>query len=779
MQMRWLPLRGQKKNKKGSMNNQGSMLLMVIMIIAILMILITMLYAMGILNFKMKYTDRTAKDTFYDAESALDEIKAGLQLEISDSITSAYVLTMESYSMLTEEERDAQFSSEYVRNLREAVREPGDSSKYSLANLNGYLTKTKYDDSSQTGAKVESANNVLRVTDKGVILEDVEVTYYGEGDYVSYIRTDIVLNFPDMEFSQASVVPQLTTYSMIANQQFTATGTKADIEGNVYWGKSGANGGTVIENSAITLKKSSESSNRATMITGGDILLNNNASFTADEVELWARNIEVVGSRLNISGASYLQDDLVVGNIRGSNGMQVPSSIIVSGDYYGYGNPATAKLASSALAEAIDDSPADYSSAILVNGTRTKVDLSGLNTLMLSGNSYIQATGQQSGVVSGITNKDTVMGESLSVKSSQTAYLVPTVCVAPNSENGSINPMTSAQYEELVEELGEGNLVDFHAVVPEYGDSLSSMGINDYQPVYYRLNNDVSIVYLFMKFDTQTDANRFFERYYSIAKNKSALDSKLDVYTSEITLPDINVMADNTQFYYNGNILVNDSSTDSFYINKLQSVTSEEQSYLSSSQIEYQDNYAALNKKLIKNYNRLTAAERSSDVYGNLVNGFSYADSKYNIPAGDHKIFVSAGTDNCAAVVVNGDYTIDSNRISGTDAEGNSISDAELCVVISSGDVIVKSDFNGLILARGTITVENRANGSSGYQLKAAPTKVAIALSAQNSEGVMASYYIKDAASMVNGVNDNGSGADGTGGISISDLISYDNWKKN
>lgn len=779
MQKRWLPLPGQKKNKKGSMNNKGSMLVMVILIISIIMILVTILYAMGMLNFKMKYTDKNAKDTFYDAESALDEVKAGLQVEVSDAVTGAYILTMESYSQLTEEERGTMFNSEYVRSIREAVRESGDSSKYSLDNLNNYLVKTRYDDSTQMGAKIESTNNALRVTDKGMILEDVEVTYYGEGDYVSYIRTDIILNFPEMDFTQASAVPQLTTYSMIANQQFDATGTQADIEGNVYWGKSGTDGGAVINNSAITLTQSAESVNKASLITGGNILLNNNASFTAREVELWAKNIEAAGSRLNISGSSYLQDDLVVGNIKGANGSQVPSSITLSGDYYGYGNPATAKLADSATADAVDASPADYSSAILVNGAKTKMDLSGLNTFMLSGNSYIQATGQQGASVSGIINQDTVMGESLSVKSSQTAYLLPSACVAPDSENGGFNPMTAVQYKELVEEVGEDNLVDFNMVIPEYGDTLSSMGVNRCQPVYYRLNNNVSIVYLFMKFNTQADANSFFERYYSIAKNKSALENKLDVYTSEISLPDINTMADNTQFYYNGNILVNDSSAESFYINKLQSVTSEEQSYLSSLQIEYQDNYEALNRKLIRNYSRLTAAEKSSDVYGNLVNSFSYADSKYNIAEGSSKVFVSAGTDNCAAIVVNGDYIIENNRINGTDAEGNSVSNAELCVVISSGNVTVKSDFNGLILAKGTIKIENRSDGSSSYRLKAAPTRTAIALSAQNTDGVMASYYIKDAASMINGVNDDGTEENESGGISLSDLITYDNWKKN
>lgn len=768
MAKHWLPLRERNKN------NKGSMLIMVIMIVAIVGIVITILYAISLMNYRMKYTDKVSKDTFYDAESALDEIKTGLQVDVSGALTQAYLLTMESYSQLTEDERNEVFNSEYVRNLREEIKEPGDSSKYSLDNLNSYLVKTQYDDSTETGAKLSSKNNALKVTTQGVILEDVEITYYGIDDYVSYIRTDIVLNFPGIDFSQTSAIPKITTYSIIANTQFEANGTKADIAGNVYLGKAGIDGGAVINNSAITLQPVLDSSNMASVITGGDITLSQNASLTAKDVEVWADNIEVTGSKLDVSGTSYLKDDLVVANNRGVNGAAVSSAVKISGDYYGYGNPATAAAASSVLPENVDLSPADYSSAILVNGANTKMDLSGLSSFMLAGCAYVETTAQTSGI-SSITNADVAMGESLSIKSSQTAYLVPTSCIAPDSVYGRVNPMTADNYNELVNEVGTAHLVDFNAVIPEYGSSLSSMGVNKVQPAYYRLSNNVSMVYLFMTFDTQTDANNFFERYYSIAKNQTSLAGKLDLYTSEIKVPDIYTMADNTQFYYNGNILVNDSSANSFYINKLQSVSASEQSYLSTVQTEYQDNFTALNRKLILDYTQLSAEEKSKDVFNNLVQGFTYADNKYNIPAGSKKVFVSSGVENYAALVVNGDYTISSNRINGIDQDGNTIGGAELNVVIASGDVIVKSDFEGLIFAQGNITIENQDDGSSSYQIKADSTKSAIALAAKNSDGVSASYYLKDAAEMITGVNSESGG----GMIEISDLITYQNWQKN
>lgn len=769
MMTRWLRLREQKKN------NKGSMLIMVIMTIAIIGVLVTILYAISLLNFQMKYTDKNAKDTFYDAESALDEVKAGLQVEVSESITNAYILNMELYSQLTEEERNTQFKSEYVQYLREALKENGDSSKYSKENLNSYLVKTKYDETTKTGAKISSADNVLRVTGQGIILENVEVTYYGIEDYVSYITTDIVLKFPEIDFAQAASIPKLTTYSMIANTQFDAAGTKADITGNVYWGKSGSNGGAVLNHSTITLKPMADSTSKVSLVTGGDIVMSNHASFTAENVELWADNIALAGSELDISGISYLKDDLVIGNNGGAGDAFISSTVKISGDYYGYGNPATAVMAESAKEEETGVSPADYSSAILVNGAHTKVDLSELNALMLAGNSYIQTTQQTGSSVAGITNKDTPIGESLSIKSSQSAYLVPSVCVVPGSEYSGLNPMSAEQYSKLVKEKGTDELVDFNTVVPEYGNTLSSMGVNSYQPAFYRLSNNVSMVYLFMKFDTQEDANNFFERYYSIAKNKSILEGKLDAYTSILKLPDINTMADNNRFYYNGNILVNDGSADSFYINKLQSVTAEEQSYLTAVQMEYQDNFTALNKKLIRDYRLLSEEEKAKDVYDNLVRGFSDSDNKYNIPAGSSKVFVSSGSENYAALVVNGDYTINGTRITATDIEGNTVANAELNVVISSGDVTVESDFEGLIIARGKVVIKNRTDGSSSYQLKASPAKTIIALYAANQDGVSASEYLKGAAAIKKEESDD----EEDGEIKIADLITYVNWKKN
>ena len=64
------------------------------------------------------------------------------------------------------------------------------------------------------------------------------------------------------------------------------------------------------------------------------------------------------------------------------------------------------------------------SSSIVINGKSTTLDLSGVRKLMLAGRSYIGTSDVRP--VSGTSNSnDVMMGESITVKGTQLAYLLP------------------------------------------------------------------------------------------------------------------------------------------------------------------------------------------------------------------------------------------------------------------------------------------------------------------------------------------------------------------
>lgn len=84
--------------KKLKKDNRGVSLVMVIAAIALVTVLVTVALTMGLWNYQMKATNRISKNNFYDAERVLDEIRLGLQSDVSDAMSQAYVETMADYT---------------------------------------------------------------------------------------------------------------------------------------------------------------------------------------------------------------------------------------------------------------------------------------------------------------------------------------------------------------------------------------------------------------------------------------------------------------------------------------------------------------------------------------------------------------------------------------------------------------------------------------------------------------------------------------------------------
>lgn len=755
-------------------NNRGSAFIITIAAVALLCFMVSVILTLAAYNLQMKATDLKGKKTFYTAETAMDEIRAGLQQDVSEALAVAYMKTMESSIETAISDREAVFQTEFVQQLRQRIADPMHSDKYVLDYLKTFLKKTAYDDVKKIGAKINSVDCRLDLTTAGLVLKDLTVTYHDEQKYLSEIKTDIILQFPDIDFTQGTDTMEFLNYVLIANDRLSfSNGATVQTKGSAYAGKNGAE----FYSSNVSFLDYDESDVQNVLITNGN-LTNRSSHFNASDIEIWAENLVADSGTTEVKANTFLSNDLVINN---STGGITTTNVTMQGNYYGYGSLSAAKSADSLLGYStdIEKYPASYSSAILVNGAKANVDISSLSTLMIAGNSYIGASEKNSEIASFATrveNPDVAMGESISIKSNQTAYLVPAECVAPGADNGKTNPMPAAKYNKLLDELdgNTSNLVDLTSTITKnYGVSLSAMGVTGYKTVCYPIANVGSMVYLFMEFDSEASANSFFTRYYSNAANKSKLDSNLDMYTYGIKVPDsMDLSSPNSTFYYNGNIVVNEDSKDSFYVNKLQTVTSQESAEMLEVQKAYYDTFAALGTNLSRDYSKLTPEELLSDVYGNLVENMTGYDASTNknIPSGTKKVFVTAGTDAVGAVVANGNYTIDTEEVVGIDSEGNTVT-ADLRVVIASGDVTVKKNFKGMIIAGGQIIVEGLA-----VNLEAAPAEVAVALSAKDSNDVKPVSYLKGMDDIMLGGNGSGEASDGK--VDISDLIVYKNWKK-
>lgn len=764
----------------------------VLVVISLVLILVMVVMSLSLVNFRMKSTSFTAQENFYTAETAVEEIKLGLSEAMSYAMAEAYIDTVQKYSILDTVERNRNFKEVFLQKLKAEIGYQtvnGMEGTYPPEYLEGLLKETAYQDVYGMGAKVTSTTggNRVNVTEDGLILKNVIVTYQNKQDYVTKIKTDIVLSYPEIDFSQNSAMPDLTSYALVAgNNLDIGDGYECEITGNAYLGETA----TTVNQAVLKMKAGADMTDRGLVISGDWIKGSGNAQLEFSGIELWAENLVVDSSALTAENtAVYLRNDFVL-----ANSLLTSTKAKISGEFYGYGSIDTAGRAVSVTgdeAAEIAQNPADYSSSIIINGIRSSLDLSGLTAMKLSGASYINGTEHRKDYESygNLNTEDVRMGESLSVRSDQIAYLVPAECIAPEMENGGTNPMPISQYSALLNELGQAYgadgreyLVDKNVQTKKYGASLAELGAEGWQTAAQQVNGIGSMVYVFLQFDSTESANAFFRNYYDNT-DSAKLGEILDLYAGQgIRLPQevLDQTADD-RFYFNGNVLASGSA--SLYVpDRLSAVDGapEKLAALQAEEIGYQDNFAALNRKLTKDYGELTNTEKSRKVFDNLVkNMVSDQNAAYTIGAGTSRIFVK--TTGEAAVVVNGDYTISAasrELVRQTaDMEGNRHADAKLSVVIATGDITVTEDFTGLLLAGGSIHVKD--NSGRKIRITADRESASQALMAGNTDGIRVyDYLVSGESYVIPGSADGMEETYSDRSLEMLDYISYENWSR-
>ncbi len=768
-----------KEKFREKLNNRGATLVFVLVTFSIASILVTLVLLTTLLNIKMKAIDANAKNSFYSCEGAISEIKAGLQDEVSSAYTNAYIDVMQQYTSTTEAERLVLFKNKYVKTMRDFLRiSSTDITHYNLVTLTGYIKNTPLKASLSYGAEVTATSqngtlqNLLSTVNDGLALKNLVVKYTDSKGNLSEIRTDIILEYPNVSFTQTSGIPNLLDFALVADNSLvnspSATGT---ITGSLYGGQ---NGIIASDGGSLTINKAQVA------VTNKTVSISNKASVTTDAAtNLWADAVEIQSADLNLQGSTYLADDTTVTDNKGS-----ASNIIISGNYYGYGNPDTAQQAAKdrlgadtadakTLISEIQADPSSFSSAILVNGTNVSMDFSGVNYLMLGGNAYIGTKLKSTSTYS--NTSDILTGESLTVKSNQLAYLVPAKYIGENKTNGAQNPMTANTYTALRTELGltsadnDDALLDLKAI--------ADLGANGYQKAYYPVSGS-ALVYFYLTFANATEAENYFNTFYNEnAANKEKYDQYTRFYVNEIKAS----ASSSIQYNLNGMILKSVSAKDAAKTEIKDELIDPADAALSITerQVSLQNKFAAYKRKLIPNFTALSDTERKQTVFENLVK----LSEMNTALSGKNFLVYSTGQTNLTGIMTNNDVLIESG--SGDPAldgngvlvvhtgEGTEVS-RSLRVILTTGNVTIKDcAYKGLILSQKTVTLSGTASASSAAEDAA---KVLEAVRSNPANDKMMDY-LNDAASYIVGgaVSGNVSGSSSSG---VENLVVYQNWVK-
>lgn len=829
------------KQMQSRKKNRGFSLLTVIVSVSFIGILGMLILYMALVNFNMKITDLKGKDSFYTAEQALEEIRTGLQEDVGEAMSVAYTKVLETYSAnadvntdaTLDELRQSSFRELFIDELVDRLKNGENKKQYSLTKLNGYLDMT--DTSTRGENKIDTEKETMVVVNpegktpdmtkdvkNGVLLKNLKAIYVDSAGRASIIETDIRLGIPKVQFPTPSTLPDLMHMSVIADGGIVCeagnVGDETVIQGKVYAGLleeyQKKNGSINVKDGSdcvsVDIKPGANLSVQSgdLFVCQGNINTDVNSTFTSgSSVSVWAQGINLTSATVELLGKTYLADDLAVNKGNGSN-------VTIKGEYYGFGNPSEESQDIKKNPNWIVDSGKNplyteagritsaLSSAIVINGKNTTMDLSGLEKIMLAGKNYIAS----SQIAGKRTNSNDVMtGESLTVKGTQLAYLAPSEILA---DGNCTNPMTYQEYFNLIGgENSENNIsINHDVLVADWGNrTIDQIGVDSLKPVQEVFYNDNSAgdggyVYIYLNFTDTSKAAAFMQNYYSdsnVTSETSSTDSgkkktmkeKVDEYLSFYFGNNAGVTVNDPQTYLryitNGNVLTYSGETKT---GKMNSATdSIPGKTLREEQANYQQQWYALNRRMIMNYELLNKKVTKSDgktfdhdetdcsrsVFDNMVNeeGLkNFIDSKANDANRVYEFHSSADAGGFTAIFTdnNEDLVIDEGKAS------------SLRLVVSTGNVKIAAGvkFYGIIMAKGKIIL------GSNSQLISSPLDAAKIFQAQSVEdNISPKDLFWDGEKYVLGnttTTDDGASTENkrNNTYDLAECVTYENWKK-
>ena len=490
--------------KKNSFHkdDRGASLLAVLILMVVVSAIAVVITKITIVNIQMNEVERGTKKNFYSADAIMDDLRTGAREQAETALENAYADVLQHYVDYTSGGKNVQdvFKQNYMNGLEKYFADPDPmKTKVDTTNEQGNVVYrvAGYDadkvkgcilDGTQQGCFVAPADPKYEI-DYGAgtfTLKDVRVVYKDAQDYETTITTDLVFSTPDMNFSGQSQVKEFMKYALIADDQINVNASNVTVDGSVYAGV----GGIVASGNGTGELKG------RMILTRGDIVADMGSALKVGDgnSSIWAENIMTTGksaATLNVNGNMYVADDLAL------NAKE--SKVTLQGNYYGYNFQKNYGAGDTVATDA------DFSSAIMINGKSSSLNIQNLKYLLLAGRTFISRGNNSS-------NTDIQMGESIAARTNQLAYYVPERYVKVESGESTLLKWNDAQNVRIGEKeypIGESDYAASIHVDPVKLDGWLNHA-NPIVPYYY--TNGVNY---YLNFKSQQDANEFYAAYYA------------------------------------------------------------------------------------------------------------------------------------------------------------------------------------------------------------------------------------------------------------------------
>ena len=817
---------------KKKRDDRGSAIVIVIIAMAMIGILATTLLWMAYMNYMIKIADIRNKNSFYTAEEVVEQVMSGLRRESAEAVGVAYRDVLSNWDNLkTEEERSNVFMTTYMDTLVDKLKDPSrGSGYYDRTKLEAYVDVGIFQRGSSTAgvdgdawdhgsALSDPAGDALMeiVNNNSIILKNIYVSCTDDEERVSIVQTDICLDVPKLIFENNGSIDSLYQYILIGNEGIEVQAPSIRTEGSIYAGTDAhGEGGLQVGKKAVAATNMTME-NALRVISKGDIKVDPSSSLlvrdvTGQDNRVYAKNITLNGATMSLDSKVYVANDLTLDG--------VGSRVALTKEYYGYGTSTYNGLPGEPAADSGD------SSAIIINGKDSTVDMSAVTRLLIAGRSYIgqdatsaEAEYNKSQIEAGLLSprNPVMMGESIAVKGGQVAYLVPAECIGTLEGEINIgqNPIDGNKENDIIAfqaEYGEDfKEVDFDRKVYRLnGKSLREFGVADMNHIrkVYAPYRGGTLLYYYLVMD-KTNAERYFVQYYDFQANREEIDTYFDRYlTGGFQLGDFT--DPKTQYTILGNSLVSSALSTS----GVTLLTGVDQTTLdppagaggTGTPEEGTDPAApvdpdaytetGINAEEVTNDRTEAAVLALSDQIRAEYKGLNY-DLTENAPpaladpdidpveAAKHYVFNSVIkeaeveqylSDNGGHVTYETSSHLKAYAAKG-DVTLSGINDYnKVRLIVCFGNVTVDHDFTGLIIAKGKITVTGASN------IKLGGTDLANVLTAESTitgdTRTPIDMFVNGGGSMLNGAE--APSVDDVGNLVLdySEIVRYMNWIK-
>lgn len=794
-------------------NNDGSTLIIVLVVVALIAILGTTTIASAMLNYKMKTVDREAKKSFYTAEEAVDQVYAGLGKLCMENLNLVY--TKQMTTITRQEVQDGVNISYQVSNeqcnkeLRVDFADRMMKALFQTYTWDRSNTNVLIPDTVDTAIGVKTVKDILNSyiedTTKLYIksvgkqylnvsssvypgmfnyviqIKDCAVEYKNADGYFANVTVDINLGMPDIKVTFIDDADsQLTTFedfAIIGNigininsaQSLTVNDTK------IFAGKAGGlaigdtatlntSGATIVTPGAVTVGAD----------IGGDpnaqATIRNAKFYLSLDSRLWCMDLVTPANSqlgtIQVAGSAFVRDDL---DVDGKNNLAQ-----VSGNYVGF----------SYEGNAAGTAGHTNSSAMIVNGDNCRLDMQTVTSLILGGRSYIDISGQASYMT----------GESVSLRANQEIYLIPDAFLRKKSDGTKYysNPVAVSHNSDVNVEIPDSFFAKSYLTAAQvrtvdvagfryYYFDIRKDKTNDYVNAivnYSPVVNGVDVYRDNLKKLLMADITELQQQSLlknaagaSIYANGSLIHANLDVSGK---IDSISAQTTGTNFGLGEDSFVSTSKDLTTRFDLVTKMLYESAFFADGTNPNGQEALTAKTRNLYLTWpntivvkgKKVSTQGKTDDVFANFINK-EYLEEKTAlapyVPAeqtdtSPFKVYITSKKHNSGTLVVDG-----------TAAGGHvNISDG---LIITSGNVVVRQNFNGLIIADGTVSIDSSVTVTNTYKdINAMLSK----LSEKDREEVQKFFNAWQGSSeeVKNPLDYNISG------ITYRNIVEFDNWRK-